>query len=146
MILYGITLVHLVEILCNECLEVMQLWYADDLTLLGRHTANAHFLKLLTKAGLFFGYYPNPGKSWHICSEEDKDNARAAFDAAGMDIQFTLGQQNVGRIIGFDATCQEWLVPMIQQWVDDIKTLAVVASSFQQTACAGMGTNLQAKW
>ncbi|KAL7449153.1 hypothetical protein ACHAXS_000190, partial [Conticribra weissflogii] len=64
MILYGIALIPLVELLRHDCPEIMQPWYADDLALLGRHAANARCLKLLTKAGPFFGYFPNPGKSW----------------------------------------------------------------------------------
>ncbi|KAL7460193.1 hypothetical protein ACHAXS_000657 [Conticribra weissflogii] len=93
MILYGIALVPLVKILCNKCHEVMQLWYADDLTLLVRHASSVQCLKILTRAGPFFGYYPNPGKLWHICDAVDEDDAQAAFDAAGLDIQFTRGQQ-----------------------------------------------------
>ncbi|KAL7447694.1 hypothetical protein ACHAXS_000074, partial [Conticribra weissflogii] len=35
---------------------------------------------------------------------------------------------------------------MIQQWVNGIKTLAVVAFHFLQTSYAGMAMSLQAKW
>ncbi len=63
LILYGIALIPLVELLCQDCPEIMQPWYADNLALLGRHAANACCLKRLTKAEPFFGYFPNPGKS-----------------------------------------------------------------------------------
>ena len=146
MILYGIALIPLVELLRHDCPEVMQPWYADDLALLGRHAANARCLKLLTTAGPFFGYFPNPGKSWYVCDAVDEDEARAAFDAAGLDIQFSRGQRYVGGFIGTEDTRQEWLKPMIQQWVDGVKTLAAVASRFPQTAYAGMASSLQAEW
>ena len=146
MILYGIALIPLVELLRHDCPEVMQPWYADDLALLGRHAANARCLKLLTKAGPFFGYFPNPGKSWYVCDAVDEDEARAAIDAAGLDIQFSRGQRYVGGFIGTEDTRQEWLKPMIQQWVDGVKTLAAVASRFPQTAYAGMASSLQAEW
>ncbi|KAL7461531.1 hypothetical protein ACHAXS_001950 [Conticribra weissflogii] len=83
----------------------MQPWYADDLALLRRLAANTHCLKLLTKAGPFFGYYPNPGKSGMSATRRMR-TMRAAFDAAGIDIQFTCRQQYVGRFIGSDATRQ----------------------------------------
>ncbi|KAL7461468.1 hypothetical protein ACHAXS_001898, partial [Conticribra weissflogii] len=146
MILYGVALVPLVKLLRAECPEVMQPWYADDLALLARHHSNARCLKLLTAKGPFFGYYPNPGKSWHICDEDDEDEARAAFEAAGLDVQFTRGQRYVGGFIGSDTTRKDWLAPKIQEWVDGVKTLAAVATRFPQTAYAGMASSLQAEW
>ncbi|KAL7447678.1 hypothetical protein ACHAXS_000063, partial [Conticribra weissflogii] len=124
----------------------MQPWYADDLALLAHHHSNARCLKILTTKGPFFGYYPNPGKSWHICDEEDEDDARAAFEAAGLDVQFTRGQRYVGGFIGSDTTRKDWLAPKIQEWVDGVKTLAAVATRFPQTAYAGMASSLQAEW
>ncbi|KAL7458902.1 hypothetical protein ACHAXS_000438 [Conticribra weissflogii] len=102
----------------------MQLWYADDLTLLGRQAANALCLQLLTKAGPFFGYYPNRANS----------GMSAMRRAKQCTYHFICRQQYIDGIIGFNATHQEWLALMIQQWNDDIKTLAAVASCFPQTA------------
>ncbi|KAL7460107.1 hypothetical protein ACHAXS_000574 [Conticribra weissflogii] len=74
MFLYSIAFIPLVKILREDCPNVMQPWYADNLTLLVRHTLNGRCLKILTRIGPFFSYYPNSSKSWHI-SDEDKDIA-----------------------------------------------------------------------
>lgn len=146
MILYRLALVLLVRYLHALCPEVMQPWYADDLALLECHSLNASCLRILTNMGPFFGYYPNPAKSWHVCDKEDEDDAQVAFEAAGLTVQFTRRHWYVGGFIGSNTTHQEWLVPKIQEWIHGVKTLEMVVTRFPQTAYAGMATSLPAEW
>ncbi len=83
MVLYSVALAPLVEILCHACPDVMQPWYMDDSALMGKHNANAKCLALL-KQSLDTSLFPEPKKSWHICSMEEEEAVRAVFANKGL--------------------------------------------------------------
>ena len=146
MILYGIALLPLAEKLRAAYPDVMQPWYADDSGLFGRHARNARCLKLLTQLGPWFGYYPEPAKSWHICTEAEETAAREAFRREGFQMQFSRGKRYVGGFIGSEESRAEWLKGMVDGWVYGVRTLAAIAVKYPQTAYAGLASSLQGEW
>ena len=146
MMLYGIAILPLAHLLKMEYPSVLQPWYADDSAMMGPHALNAKVVKLLMEKGPCFGYYPEPKKSWHICSEAEEPAAMAAFDAEGLQVRFTRGQRYAGGYIGSAETQEEWLAPMVVKWTEAVKTLAAVAGKYPQTAFAGFAMCLQSEW
>ncbi len=98
------------------------------------------------KAGLYFGYYPNPGKAWNIHNKEDKEDTHAAFSTEGLSIQFTNRQQYIDSFIWSDASHCDWFAPLVANWVAGIKTLAAVVFHYLQTAYTRMVTSLLVEW
>ena len=146
MILYGIALTPLAEHLGQAFPDVLQPWYADDSALMGRHTDNAACLKALSIAGPWFGYYPEPKKSWYICTTNEEETAKQAFASHGLNINFTRGHRYMGGFIGDADSLQSWLNPLILKWEQSIITLASIAKTYPQTAYAAMVHSLQAEW
>ena len=67
-LLYGTALTPLVEHLRKDYLDILQPWCADDAAFIGPAKRNAQLLNQIIKYGPDFGYYPEPEKSWHICT------------------------------------------------------------------------------
>ena len=103
------------------------------------------FKQLIAK-GPSVGYFPEPEKSWHICPKEQEDAARAAFEEAGVPVNFCRGKRYVGGFVGLEAMLERWIDPKVEKWVAGIEILARIASRFPQTAYAGLVSSLQAKW
>jgi hypothetical protein len=92
------------------------------------------------------GYFPEPAKLYHICPKEEEAEARAAFEDAGIEVNFCWGERYVGGFVGLEAMLEHWLDPKVKKWVTGIETLARLAVRFPQTAYAGLVSSLQAKW
>ncbi len=92
------------------------------------------------------GYFSEPAKLYHICPKEEKAEARAAFKAAGIQVNFCHGKCYVGGFVGSEAMLEHWLDPKVKKWVAGVEILARIASRFPQTAYAGLASSLQAKW
>jgi hypothetical protein len=103
------------------------------------------FKQLIAK-GPSVGYFPEPEKSWHICPKEEEDAARAAFEEAGIPVNFCRGKRYVGGFVGSEAMLERWIDPKVKKWVAGIEILARIASRFPQTAYAGLVSSLQAEW
>ncbi len=76
------------------------------------------------------GYFPKAAKSYHICPKEEEAEARAAFEEAGIEVNFCRGKRYVGGFVGLEAMLEHWLNPMVKKWVAGIKTLARIAVRF----------------
>ena len=107
--------------------EALQLWYANDASSVGSAEANARCLAYLMEHGPWYGYIPKPEKSWYICKSQDKEEARRAFDARGLTIGYSRGQQYLGGFVGSDTTKTAWLEESCAKWAAAVSTLAKVA-------------------
>jgi hypothetical protein len=94
-ILYKLGLLPLAELLRRDTnpqqpsnSTVLQPWYADDLAMIGAGKWIARVFQLLMEKGPSVGYFPEPAKSYHICPKEDEAEARAAFEEAGISVNF----------------------------------------------------------
>jgi hypothetical protein len=94
-ILYGLGLLPLVEFLqCNSDAKqpsnsmVLQPWYTDNLAMMGASKRIVRVFQLLMEKGLSMGYFPESVKMYHICPKEEEAEARAAFEEAGIEVNF----------------------------------------------------------
>ena len=125
---------------------VLQPWYADDLAMMGAGRRIARVFQLLMEKGPSVGYFPEPAKSYHICPKEVEAEARAAFEEAGISVNFCHGKHYPGGFVGSEAMLERWMDPKVKKWVAGIGILDCIASRFPQTAYMGLVTSLQAKW
>jgi hypothetical protein len=116
------------------------------MAMMGASKRITRVFQLLMEKGPSMGYFPEATKSYHICPKEEEAEARAAFEAVGIHVNFCCGKHYVGGFIGSEAILEQWLEPKVRQWVEGVEILAHIASRFPQTAYAGLVTSLQAKW
>ncbi len=114
--------------------------------MMGASKRIARVFQLLMEKGPSVGYFPEPAKSYHICLKEEEAKARAAFEEAGIEVNFCWGKCYMGGFVGLEVMLERWLNPMVKKWVTGIETLARIAVRFPQTAYAGLVSSLQAKW
>lgn len=96
--------------------------------------------------GSLLYYFPNPSKSWQVCSAEEEEAAGAAFDAEGFLIKFTGSQRYIGSFTGSAEALWKCLDPMIQDWVNRVQQLAAMATCLLQTAHTELIVSLKAEW
>ncbi len=113
--------------------------------MMGASKKIARVFQLLMEKGPSMGYFPEPVKLYHICPKEEEAEARAAFEEAGIEVNFCQGKCYVGGFVGSEAMLEHWLDPMVKKWLTGIETLARIAVRFPQTAYAGLVSSLQAK-
>jgi hypothetical protein len=116
------------------------------MAMLGTSTWIARVFLLLREKGLSMGYFPELTKSYHICPKEEEAKARAAFEEAGLHVNFCHGKRYVGGFVGLEVMLEHWLDPKVKKWAAGVETFARIASRFPQTAYAGLVSSLQAKW
>ncbi|KAL7502374.1 hypothetical protein ACHAXN_001333, partial [Cyclotella atomus] len=146
MVLYRIALMPLAEHLKRTIPEVLTPWYADDSAAAGQAESCAHALLFLQRFGPIYGYYPEPEKSYFICTVEEEAQAKVAFYSYGLKVQFVRGLRYLGGFIGGNVDKLDWVKNKVKGWVDGVKILASVARRFPQTAFAGKTISLQNEW
>ena len=144
--IYGVTTMPLVMETREAVPEALQPWFADGTAATGRAEYNARCLEYLVINRPEIGYFPEPGKSWYICKEEDEEVTKQAFVDRGLTIDFTRGEKCLGGFIGSVNLKEEWLEDKIAIWTEAVETLAKIAVKYPQTAYAGFTFVLQNEW
>jgi hypothetical protein len=65
---------------------------------------------------------------------------------AEFQFQQSEGHRYLGGFVGSGAAEAAWLDPQVDQWVDGVEALAMVARRYPQTAYAGFAKSIQAEW
>jgi hypothetical protein len=144
MVLYGLTLTPLAEAIRTAVPIGTQPWYADNNAIAGPVSSIAEAQRLLLELGSPRGYYPEPEKSIVITL---RDTPSSAFDTLkAFNFHHTTGHRYLGRFVGSGQEEANWIDLQINQWVDGVKALSMVARLFPQTAYAGFAKSLQAEW
>ncbi|XP_066925277.1 uncharacterized protein [Clytia hemisphaerica] len=132
---YAIGLVSLLDLLKEDPIscEVKEAAFADDLAGGGKLDNLLKGWTEINRAGPCLGYYPKASKSWLIVKEEKLQEAKDLFE--GTNIKITSdGRKYLGGSIGTDEFKTEYLESKVQEWIEEIKTLADIAKS--QPHCA----------
>lgn len=144
MIQYGIAILKLVEKLCYTFPDIIQS-YAVDSGLFWCHRCNAWCLKLLMQLGLWFGYYVEATKSWHISTDAVGTITSKAFVLKRLEIKFAQGKWYIGSFISSADSWAAWIKEKVDIWVCGMRMLVAVAKNYLQTASC-LACNLQGEW
>ena len=97
MLLYGISLTPLIKdlktnpMISNIIPKTLQPWYADDTTIVSTPQTTSILIKSLQQKGPSFGYYVQPEKSYHICTETQEPISRMIFQSNNIEINYVRG-------------------------------------------------------
>ncbi len=83
--------------------------------MMGASKKIARVFQLLMEKGPSVGYLPESAKLYHICPKKEEAEARAAFEDAGIEINFCRGKCYVGGFVGLEAMLERWLEPMVKK-------------------------------
>ena len=128
MVLYGITLVPLVEELRAADPGLLSPLYADDESFNSSAQQSAQLLKLLMKKGPDRGYFPEQAKSLFISDTPGQESgAKRDFVAEGLTLNFVSGSRYLGAYLGPQAELEAWVKPQVEAWTHRVKVLAKIA-------------------
>jgi hypothetical protein len=117
-----------------------------EAAMMGAGKRIARVFQLLMEKGPSVGYFLEPAKLYHICLKEEEAEDRAAFEEAGISVNFCHGKRYVGGNVRSEAMLECWMDPKVKKWVAGIGILAHIALRFPQTAYVGLVSSLQSKW
>ena len=114
MVLYGITLVPLLEKFRVKDPGLLSPFYADDAAFDGSELRSAQLIKLLMKRGTSRGYFPEPAKSQFISDTPgQEDAAKGGFTKEGLFFNFVSGNIYLGAYLGMQAELEECVNPQV---------------------------------
>ena len=147
MVLYGITLVPLVEDIWASDLGLISPVYADDAAFESSVRRSAQLLKLFMERGPDRGYLPNPKKFLFIADTQEQEEA-AKREFATEDSEFTfLGRSwYLGAYLGSQEELEAWVKHQVEAWTDGVRTSGKIANRYPQSDYAILGMSLQLEW
>ena len=123
-----------------------QVWYADDSAAAGKLVSVLVWWNELVEKGPYLGYYPEPTKSHLIVKNEDVyQRATQLFHGSG--IKITLeGRPYLGSTLGTAAFTRKYVEEKVQNWVNDITSLAEIANTEPHAAYYGFINGVSKRW
>ena len=123
-----------------------QVWYADDSAAAGKLVSILVWWNELVEKGPYLGYYPEPTKSHLIVKNEDVyQRATQLFHGSG--IKITLeGRPYLGSTLGTAAFTRKYVEEKVQNWVNDITSLAEIANTEPHAAYYGFINGVSKRW
>ena len=125
--------------------DVQQVWYADDATAAGQLKNLRQWWDNLVIHGPDFGYFANPSKTSLIVKECHHLDAIALFENTNVSIT-TDGKSHLGAALGTEAFVHEFVNGKVQQWVEEIKHLSLIAQTQPHAAFSAFVHGLSSKW
>ena len=123
-----------------------QVWYADDSGSAGKLLEMKKWWDKLFIEGPKYGYHPKPSKTVLIVKNlELKEQAKAIFGQTGISID-TSGERHLGAVIGTESFKELYVKKKIDQWVDDVNQLSLIAQDEPQIALSAYTKALCMRW
>ena len=124
---------------------IRQVWFADDSAGAGKLKALLLWWKEIMRIGPKYGYFPNPAKCVLIVKNPKLEKeAEELFGKYNM--EFTTGNRHLGAVLGSTQSKVEFITQKVEEWVDDVKQLAKIATSEPQAAYTGYCNGIQYRW
>ena len=126
MAMYAIGILPLIRLLNKY--TVSQVWYADDAAALGQLKELHKWWVELVSAGLDFGYFVNPSKSWLLVKPSVLDRARLVFGDTSINLT-TTGYKYLGSPIGSIEFVHDCICTTVNEWVIQLESLSSIAQT-----------------
>ena len=129
MVIYGITLVPLVEDIWVADLGLITQLYTDDVAFDGLVWRSTQVFKLLMERGLDRGYFTKLFKYLFIVETSGKDEAaRREFAVKGLDIFFLGGSRYLGSYLGAWEELEGGVKYQVEAWYHRVKVISKIAN------------------
>ena len=132
-------------LICKVGCDVKQVWYADDATAAGQLKNLRQWWDNLVFHGPDFGYFVNPSKTSLIVKEGHQLDAIACFENTNVKIT-TNGKSHLGAALGTEEFVNGFVKDKVQQWVEEVKLLSVIAQTQPHAAYSAYIHGLSSKW
>ena len=124
--------------------EVKQLAYADDIGGGAKLKTLREWWKNIEENGPSFGYFPKASKSWLVLKEEKNEEAIQIFEGTGINIT-THGRKYLGGFVGTEASSEEYVQELIDEWIKQLQELTKIAKSEPQASYSAFVSGFQHK-
>ena len=148
MAMYAIGIRPLIDTLSDTTDKSLcqQVWYADDSSAGGRMTEIKKWWDILFEAGPKYGYFPKPSKTVLILKNpEQLPRAKELFSQTGIKIT-TCGERHLGAVVGSDQFREEYITNKVNNWIQDIEQLSILAVDEPQLAYSAYTKALCMRW
>ena len=140
--IYSIATVPLIRRLDQN---VMQVWYADDATGVGKISNLRNLWNQICEIGPGYGYFPNETKTWLVTKAAHYFEAVTAF--ARTDVKITSkGRLHLGTAIGAAEFRQQFAASKVDIWCKEIEALTSVVQTQPHAAFAAFTNGIAEKW
>ena len=147
MVLYGITLVLLVEDIRAVDSGLLSPFYVNDVAFDGSVRQSAQLLNLFMKRGKDQGYFSEPDKPLFISDTPGQEEAaKREFAKEGLCLNFVSGSCYLGAYLGLQEELEAWVKPQVEVWGHGVWFLGKIPRQHPQSAYAGLGMSLQSEW
>ena len=119
--------------------------FADDITAAGKCVSLRTWWDHITSIGPYFGYFPQPAKSWLIVKREHLSRAEECF--VGTNIQITTeGERHLGAVIGSEGYRESYCQGLVKKWSEELTLPSQIAVIQPQAAYACYVSGYQHKF
>ena len=147
MVLYGITIVPLIEELGAVDPGRLSPFYAHDAAFGSLERRSAQLLKLLMERGTDRGYLPEPAKSLLISETLlQEEAAKREFAVEGLTLNFLSGSWYLGAYLGLQKELEVWVKPQVEAWTRGVIVLGKIDQRHPPSAYSVLRMLLQLKW
>ena len=145
MAMYALAIVPLIYKLRINALDVKQVWYADDSTLVGSCEKLRQWWDNVECSGPLFGYYPNGAETYPIVKEKYVSKAKDLF--ADTEVHITTdGMHHFGAALGANSFTKAYASSKVEGWIAEIMRLSAIASTQPHAAYAAFTHGPSSHW
>ncbi len=141
--MYALSVIPLIR--SSAVKTLMQAWYADDGTGVGKLLNLREWWEKISTDGPKYGYYANAKKTILIVKPQHETLARSLFGNTGVDIQAN-GTRHLGAAIGTQTFIEEYVKKKVGKWQAELQTLTSFALTEPQAAYSAFVFGFKGKW
>ena len=143
MVIYGITLVPLVEDLQAVDPGILTPFYTEDTVFDGLVRCSTQLLNIILERVPKRGYFPNTAKLRFIAESPGQEEAvKWEFEAKGTHLNFVGGIRYLRAYLGTREDLEAWVPPQVEAWDHGVRTLGKIVKRQPQSVYEGLGVSL----
>ena len=140
--MYALATIPLIK---NLKSNTKQIWYADDAAATGKLADLRMWWDHLTREGPYFGYFPNPSKTWLVTKEGCHAAGVSTFAGTGVNVT-SEGIPYLGAAVGSAEYVENYVKSKVSSWQSSVCNLATIATTQPHAAYSALTHSLSSKW